>query len=158
VLGAANIEFTSIPATYTDLKVVASVRTSALTTIGNETLDLQINSLTTGYSGKQLYGGGGTATGALNRNNVVVSTIVAANDTTSAFSSVDIYLPNYAGSNQKAYSVDAVADSNSTTVYELDLTAKLNSTTSAITTLKLLCSSGNFVQYSSATLYGIKKN
>ena len=154
--GAANIEFASIPATYTDLLVKLSVRNTTATTVGNVTLDLQLNSLTTGYTGKQLYGSG-SSVGSLNRNNVIIGTLNSANDTASTFSNIEVYLPNYTSSNAKSYSVDSVSEGNVTTT-ELDLVAKANSTTSAITSLKFLCDLNNFAQYSTATLYGIKNS
>jgi hypothetical protein len=154
--GSSTISFSSIPATYTDLKVVLSVRNTTATTVGNVTLDMQINGLTTGYTGKQLFGSS-TTVGSLNRNNVIIGTLNSANDTASTFSNIEVYIPNYASSNAKAYSVDSVSESN-TSVTELDLLAKLNSTTSAITSLTFLCSFDNFAQHSTASLYGIKNS
>jgi hypothetical protein len=66
-----------------------------------------------------------------------------------------IYIPNYASSNYKSLSVDAVPEENGTQTYMI-LSAGLWSSSSAITSLKLVPNIGpNFVQYSTAYLYGI---
>jgi hypothetical protein len=67
---------------------VASVRNTTATTVGNVTLDMQINGLTTGYTGKQLFGSN-TSAGSLNRNNVIIGTLNSANDTANTFSNVE---------------------------------------------------------------------
>jgi len=151
--GAATIDFNSIPSTFTDLCIKLSVRNTTATTVGNVTLDMKINSLTTGYSGKQIFGSS-TSVGSLNRNNIIIGTLNSANDTANTFSNIEIYITNYTTSNQKSYSVDSVSESN-TAVTELDLLAKLNSTTSAITTITFSCSFDNFAQHSTAYLYGV---
>ena len=156
--GASSVTFNSIPQTgYTDLVVKVSARNTTATTTGNVGFNMKINGATTGYTGKQLYGGGGTAVGSINRNNTNIGTITSANDTASTFMSAEIYLPNYTGSNQKSYSVDSVSDTNSSTVYELDMLAKLQSTTSAITDITFLCDTDLFAQYSTFYLYGVAK-
>ena len=54
-------------------------------------------------------------------------------------------------------SADGVMENNATEAYQ-NLVAGLWSNTSAITSLTLAKSTGNFVQYSSASLYGIKNS
>jgi hypothetical protein len=153
-VNTASVTFSNIPQTgYTDLKVVASVRNTTATTTGNVNFQVQINSLTTGYTGKWLYGT--TSIGSTNANNTGIGTLTSANDTANAFSSVEIYLPNYTSSNVKTYSVESVSDTNSTTIYELDMLAKLQSTTSPITSLTFLCASDSLAAGSTFSLYGI---
>ena len=57
--GAASIEFTSIPSTYTDLQVLVSTRASNASIINNQRWTF--NSSSTGYSYKELYGDGSNA-------------------------------------------------------------------------------------------------
>jgi hypothetical protein len=78
-------------------------------------------------------------------------------DTANTFGNTDIYIPNYAGSANKSVSVDTVEENNGTTARAL-LGAILWSNTAAITALGLTPVSGSFVQYSTATLYGIKNS
>jgi hypothetical protein len=76
--------------------------------------------------------------------------------TANTFSSTEIYIPNYASANYKSYSVDQVDEGNQTTVYS-HLIAGLWSNTAPINQITFTPTSYNFVQYSTATLYGIRK-
>jgi hypothetical protein len=80
--------------------------------------------------------------------------------TANTFSNTEVYIPNYAGSTNKSISVDAVNEANSSTdfVYGLFLNAGIRSNTAAITAIRFSLLVGNFVQYSTATLYGIKNS
>ena len=156
--GAANIEFTSIPATYTDILVKYSLRGSdAANYINNR---ISFNSSTSGYSSKLLYGDGSAAGSA---NNSVTTAVdfsaysTGTSATASTFSSGEAYIPNYAGSNNKSLSVDHITENNATGVITA-LTAGLLSNSAAITSLKITPGSGTFAQYSTATLYGIKNS
>ena len=151
--GAASIEFGSIPQTYTDLKVLLSVRSSD----GSGTLRVQPNGLTTNLSSRRLEGSGSTATSATDGSVIAVYAITLSSYTASVFSNIEIYIPNYAGSTNKSISADGVMENNATESYQ-NLVAGLWSNTSAITSLTLAKATGNFVQYSSASLYGIKNS
>jgi len=153
--GAASIEFTSIPQTYTDLVVKLSARFNA-STIGVATT---FNNSTTNYSRRTV----GQYQGSVSSSSTITTSIrtdlmVAYLDATAnTFGSGELYIPNYAGSNYKSLSADGVAESNNTE-YGVNLIAGLWSDASAITSIKLANSDGNnFVQHSSATLYGISK-
>jgi hypothetical protein len=156
--GAASMDFTSIPSTYTDLKVALSVRTDRV--LANDYLKITINSGSS-YSGIQLAGNGASASSATFAGifaTQYAGEINGNTSTASTFSSVDIYLPNYLSSTAKPYSVDSAMEQNATTAY-LTLDAGLWSGTSAITSLTFAPGVGtNFVQYTTATLYGISKS
>jgi hypothetical protein len=154
--GQAAIEFTSIPQTYTDLVIKLSVRSSDTQDTGNVGMNMRINAATTGYSGLVMYGYGSTV-GSYASNTQSIGTIITGGaGVTSMFSNSQVHIPNYADSNAKSYSVDGVATINSTTLSESYSIGKNQSSTSAISSLTFTCSSGNFVQYSTATLYGIQ--
>jgi hypothetical protein len=136
------------------LKVIASVRGTAAVGLGSNSLLLKLNAITTGYTSKWLYASG-SSPGSTSGGPDSVGTMNFANDTASAFNSAEIYIPNYTSSNAKSYSVDSVTENNSATVNELDLLAKLNSTTSPITNITLTPETGNFVEGSTFYLYGI---
>lgn len=156
--GASSITFSSIPSTYTDLVVKLNARQSLS---GNDSLGIKFNSLTTGNSSRWLYGNGaGTGSGTDSSTVLVLgySTLPGTSATASTFNSTDIYIPNYAGSNQKSVSGDSVGENNGTTAFA-SLSAALQTLTSAITSISLLpYSGGNFVQYSTAYLFGIKSS
>lgn len=161
--GVASIDFTSIPSTYTDLCVKVSVRNS----VTNAGLAVRLNNDTGGnYTFKILYGVGTSASSfsqtiAAGYNTFVFAYTQPSQFTANTFGNAEMYLPNYAGSSNKSLSFDSVSEDNDTVAYS-SMTAGLWSNTSAITSIKLLTDpqgvSGNLVQYSSATLYGIKNS
>jgi hypothetical protein len=155
VLGATDITFSAIPATFTDLLVVASVRGSdALAT--NTNLRIQFNGSTSNYSERQLYGNGSSATSAT-LTYASLGYVSSAGATASTFGNCQAYIPNYASSAFKSISAEGVAEGN-TTAMLMALDAGLWSDTSAITSIKLFVPSYNLLQYSTATLYGISKS
>ena len=150
--GAASIAFTSIPQTYTDLLLLTSVRSTS-TGLG---LRIEYNGVGTGYTSRYLEGDGASASsGTLSINQAGNS--VSSAYTASVFANNSLYIPNYTGSTNKSSSSDAVTENNSTTSY-LDLYANLWSNTAAITSIALTVSVGNFAEFSSASLYGIKNS
>jgi hypothetical protein len=152
--GASSIDFTSIPATpYTDLLVVVSGRSTA--TAGDDPMRVYFNGSTSSYTVRYLYGSGsGTASGT--NGNYTGTTIPDANATSNTFGNVQIYIPNYAGSTNKSFSVDGVTENNGTTALQM-ISASLWSNTAAITSISLDLVNGNFTQYATASLYGITK-
>lgn len=155
VLGAASIAFTSIPATYTDLVIKLSSRS---TFVGADSrLKLQINSLTSGYTNRVVYGNGSSALSTNSTDYITFFYSGGTTTTASTFANNEIYIPNYAGSTAKSVSIDSVFENNATAAGNF-LNAGLSSDTAAITSLTITDNGGNFVQHSTASLYGIKKN
>ena len=152
--GAANIEFTSIAADWTDVCILLSARSTRAAT--QDTATIQFNGNASNYSMRRLYADGSTAYSD-NDTSLPTGHYSAANATANTFGNVIIYIPNYASSNYKSVSSEGVAETNGTTVF-MSMVAGLWSNTSAITSIKLTPFSGSFVQYSTATLYGIKNS
>lgn len=155
--GAASIDFTSIPQTGTDLLVVLSARGDNVN--ATRSLLVKLNSSSTSYSDKTLWGSGssvGSSSSSSGGVDINGGVIPAAGSTASTFSNGSIYIPNYSGSTNKSVSIDNVQENNATAAQQY-LTAGLWSNTSAITSINLTPSSGNFVQYSTASLYTITK-
>jgi hypothetical protein len=151
--GAANIEFTSIPSTYTDLVVKLSARNSS--TDGAVKISFNGNSSTGTY--RFLQGSGSAASSNNGSAFGFIGNETSTLDTASTFSSFDIYIPNAFGTSQKALSVDNVTENNATTAYATQVALLVN-LTSAITSLKLEPSANSFAQYTTASLYGIKNS
>lgn len=153
----ANIEFTSIPATYTDLVVVYSARTNYAGT--SDEAYLTFNNNTSNYSWRMLFGGGNSAASVSDSaaSNIAGMQIPGGNSTVSTFSNGQIYIPNYTSSNNKSVSSEATQEDNQTSAY-IKIVAGLWSNSAAITSVKLSGQAGNFVQYSTAYLYGIKNS
>jgi len=158
--GASSISFSSIPATYTDLKVVTSLRATG--SRGEDALLVRFNSDSTAanYTIRWIRGngsavtvgdGGGFAGGYVGEFN-------GGTSTTSTFTSEEIYVPNYAGTNKKSFSSDITQEANQAFAYA-HLVAGLWSGTAAITDITFIDHNGNnFAEYSTASLYGIKSS
>jgi len=155
--GSASISFTSIPQTYTDLVVKVSARATSATDF--RYVRIRFNSDSgSNYTNKRVYGDGATASSAGETNDTSGYAVTsAANNTANTFGNTDIYIPNYTSSNYKSFSVDAVSENNATTAYTM-LLANIWNSTSAITSITLLPTSGDFAQYSTFTLYGVYKD
>ena len=154
--GAASMEFTSIPSTYTDLVVKISGRSDNSGSFPNY---LRFNSDSgNNYTWINIYGfngvvysdndGGGInyAFGGYTNNSSL---------TASAFGNSEIYIPSYLSSNYKSVSADGVMETNNANGVSLGIQASLWNNTAAITTITLLPSVGNYAEYSTAYLYGI---
>lgn len=156
--GAANIEFTSIPNTYTDLLIKYSLRTTDTVSVYTD-INVQLNS-TNSSGGKVLYAISGTTVGSYSPNAAQSFFAMADGDTATAstFGNGEIYIPNYLSSNNKSLSGDSVIENNGTN-NGINLAAGLYSVTSAVTSFKLTpAASLSFKQYSTAYLYGIKNS
>lgn len=152
--GAANIEFTSIPATYTDLSICLSVRSSTAAE-----LYAQVNNSTSTIYQNRTIQGTGSSVSAANYQTAKYFLGEAnwSTFTANTFSSQSLYLPDYAGSKTKSLLVDSVTENNGTLAY-MYLISGLWSNTAAIDSIKFTISSGTFNQYSTAYLYGIKNS
>ena len=154
--GAASISFNSIPATYTDLVLKVSLRKD--TSYDRRLLQMTFNGVTSGYSDKSVYGtGSATSSGSFGGGvAIAIWDIPAALSTANTFSNIEIYCPNYTSSSNKSVSADGVQENNATTA-DAGLVAGLSNITSAISSINLYTDQGgNFVQYSTAYLYGVK--
>ena len=152
--GASSIEFTSIPSTYTDLIVKISTRDNRG---GSQNgYFISINGSTSNFSAKQIQADGSSTPASFG-----IARLIGYSPTTSGtastFSNSEFYFPNYAGSNNKSISADAIQENNQTTAYIL-VGAHLWSNTAAITSITFTPDTASFVQYSTATLYGIKNS
>ena len=152
--GAASMDFTSIPATYTDLMLVVSGRA----TTDNPTLYVYFNNDTTAanYTFRALNGDGASASSS-SATQAWFMRVVPSSATASTFSNGISYIPNYAGSTYKSVGTDSVTENNATTA-QLQLNAGLWSSTAAITSIKLDPYGTDFAEFSSASLYGISNS
>lgn len=155
--GTAQIDLTSIPGTYTDLLVLASVRSEYPTTTA--AINVRLNGQVAGvYSGRSLYGNGSSASTTSHTNSYALDPsiyIPGSSSTSNTYGNVLIYLPNYAnGANKKLYA--DIAGENNTTAAYCGIYAGSWNNTAAITQINLL-TNGDFEQYSTVYLYGITK-
>lgn len=148
--GASSIDFQNIPSSYTDLLLYISVRTSS-----NDSVYISFNNTTTTYNGIFIEGNGVAAgSGAMANGRYLVYPITT---TASTFASVMTYIPSYTSANRKCFYTDSVMEANATTAY-LDFLSNVWENTAAINQITLTPSAYTFSQYTTATLYGIKKD
>jgi hypothetical protein len=150
--GSASMTFSSIPQTYTDLKLVISGRSSD----GNFGYLIRLNNALSPYSGRWLEAVSSSVTSYAN-SNALGGYLDYSTQTADTFSSSEAYIPNYTGSNYKSYSIETMQESNSATGVYSAMGAQLWSDTSAITSIVLTINT-LFVQHTTATLYGIKSS
>jgi len=147
--GASSIDFTSIPSTFSDLKMVFSTRADSSTNDSK----IEFNGITTGYTERAV---GGNGSSAYSFADSTTNSLVNPNTfTANTFTNIEFYIPNYTSSTYKSFLIDSVQENNATTSNGI-INAALWSNTAAITSIKLSPSTGNFVQYSTAYLYGVK--
>ena len=162
--GASEIEFTNIPGTYQHLQLRGIGRISTSSTYwGNLKLQLNGDTADSTYSKHILYGNGASAgaTGDGGDGNGLYFFYTSGNSSvTSMFGAVVMDILDYA-STSKNKTVRAFGgwDNNGTGSTDTQkgyahLSSGMWPSTSAITSLKLVCS--NLVQHSTYALYGVK--
>jgi hypothetical protein len=149
---SATITFNSIPATYTDLRIVV-VGTAS----GNANVELTFNGDNSGagtnYSRTALGADGATATSTRDTNlPYIVNYLVFFRTSQPVFNSFDVF--SYAGSTFKTVLCEGAADTNG--AGGVGRTVGLWRDTAAITSLRLAFASQTFSTGTTATLYGIK--
>jgi hypothetical protein len=150
--GQTSIEFASIPATFTDLILVGSLRITA-DFVGRD-LNILFNGLSTNHSSRTLFGSGNARGSFTSTSNLLIQATNAVQATTNTFSNFQLYIPNYRIANAKNFSLTSVNENNATEAYQILQAGAWNST-SAITSITLTPPAGTFVLGSSVTLYGI---
>jgi hypothetical protein len=146
---AANITFSSIPATYTDLRIVLTGTTTA-----SVIPSLRLNGNTTSvYSNNELYGDGSTVASGRNSNTTELffSDTVSTSTTIPVMYTIDLF--SYAGSTNKTMLSTASGDLNGSGGVERNV--GLTRITAAITSIELRARSSTWAVGTTATLYGI---
>lgn len=160
-LGSAqsSITFSNIPQTYTDLLLVTSIRD---TSGGFQLLLLDINGSSSNRKWRSLFGNGVGGVGSQTETSgnpantiALVNGAVGGPISVVAYTSAQLYFPNYSGSSFKSFSADSVTENNSTENYNF-IEAGLWEQNSAITSLTVK-TTNTVAAGSSATLYGILK-
>ena len=165
--GAASVTFSNIPATFTDLKIVMSIK-SPTTSSAYEVLGINFTT-STSYSAKQLLYWFTTALSASSTTftksgttygrvfDTGFNTLSSTYPNPSIYSSIEIYVPNYRSANYKSYSAEMASENNTTGAF-LEMSAGLSSNTAAISAITLAGRDNDFMEYSTFSLYGISSN
>lgn len=149
----ANITFSGIPQTYTHLQLRMNLRNSAI----NNYATISINSGT--YRQHNVFALG--ASGSFTVNSSTGTDILPSNKSDSSllfFSSSILDIEDYSSTSRYKTLRGMNASRYDTTNANgyMWLTSMLSVNTSAVTSITITPSSGNFVQFSRATLYGWK--
>ena len=151
---ATSVTFSSIPATYTDLVLKISARDTA-TGVIYSSITATFDSTSSVYSRTDLIASGSTASSS--RQSVAYFYVdypgSNAGMTANTFGSAEVYIPNYAGSANKPFSVSSTVENNSATVNENYISAGYYRS-GAIATITLTAAA-NYSIGSSFYLYGI---
>ena len=157
--GAANIELTNIPQTYTDLIVKYSLKHSNT----QSTVRVTINSNTsTNYKWRRLLGDGSSvgsdnhSTYGAGYNTALFSQTNSSVMTAGAFGNGEIYIPNYTSNDFKFISMDSVSGNNASSA-PLAILSGILENTSPVTSIQFAPENagGTFAQYSAVYLYGV---
>jgi len=153
--GTATIEFANLPIIYTDLKIVVSARMDRAVT--RQSLNLWFNNSTGSWQSIRVagYDSNSTLSDAGSTTYYQIPQGVGTNATASTFSNSEYYILDYRGSQQKTLYSQSVTENNSTTAWMIDFGSGVWANTAAITNVKIDGNGYNFLQYSTATIYGI---
>lgn len=152
--GEASITFSPIAGDYTDLLLVGSVRSARATGVDDD-LVISFNGNTANFTIRRLFGTGTGDVGSLTTPARFAGYVVGNTATANTFSSISIYISNYASSSAKPFSTDSVSENNATEAYQA-ISAGLWNDSSAITSITLASSRAeNLLTETSFTLYGI---
>jgi len=150
-LGSATntITFSTIAATYTDLRLTLVFTTS----VGGANVFFRFNGDTgTNYSYTSLEGSGSAASSSRNTGANRLQTDTNSSTTIPHFETVDVF--SYAGSTNKTALMTAQEDDNGSGYVTRAVGLWRN--TAAITSMTAFCNGANFAIGTTATLYGIK--
>ena len=154
---SANITFSSITSSYTDLRLIVIVRSDRASVV--DSVNIQVNSDTgANYAATLLYGDGASAFSGseTNVNQILSGSIPGDTSASGTFGMLIVDFFNYAGSTNKTLLVNS-ASVNSATNGRAQRVVGLWRSTSAINAIKLYPIFGTvFRSGSTATLYGIK--
>ena len=156
--GSSSISFSSIPSTYKHLQIRGIARESSGSS--TENIKVVLNSDTgSNYSTHLLYttgGGSAYAYGAASTAYMFGGVIVNSGNTASVFGASVIDILDYANTNKyKTLRSLGGTDTNTSDSY-ISLFSGNWRSTSAVDTVTITAQTGNFVQYSTFALYGIK--
>jgi hypothetical protein len=154
--GAANVEFTSIPSTYSHLQIRAFARSTR--TEVQDYMDVRLNNDSgANYSYHFLQGDGSVtqAGGSVSLNQAYSSYIAGGNSTSGVFGVNILDILDYSSTNKnKTFRFLGGFDNNGSG--RIAMMSDLWMNTNAVTSVKLSPSTGSFSQYSQFALYGIR--
>lgn len=153
-----SIDFTSISSAYTDLRLVVFGRSSYGSTL--DIMQIQMNSVTTNYSRTVNYGNGSAAgsAGSTALDYWYIHWLPANTTNSNVFGLFIIDFMNYASTSYGKFGLyKSYSAGNASTNFEVQHGVLRNSSTAAISSLKIQTQNGNVAAGTIATLFGIKR-
>ena len=155
---ASTVSFSSIPQTFTDLKVVYSARN----TDSQAALYIRPNGSTANLSARRLMADGATVSSGTSGSTIYVFSLNDSTTTSNSYSNTEFYIPNYASTTvAKSISIDGTSETNASPgagAFRY-LGAGLWNDTTAISSITLVPEgTGIFAIGSSFYLYGISSD
>lgn len=157
--GAADITFSSIPQTYTDLKLVMSMRSAGNLGGGNTYFDIttvSFNGSSSNFLQQQAYGIGSGSPIAGTAATLQIH-CPGNGATSNTFGNAEMYITNYTLSANKLINVSLVTENNAANAINMAV-AGLWSQSAAINSITLTMYGGNIEQHSTFQLYGTVKS
>lgn len=150
----ASFDFTSIPPAYDDLILKISARSTG----SNVGLYVALNGSLSNQSRKLLYTDTGNSVSSYVDSTAAPGWTVNSGWTSNTFTNTELYFTNYANTSyNKRYYSDATTEQNATQNYA-GLISMIWASTAAINRITVTSGASDLAQYSSASLYGIKKS
>ena len=153
----SSIDFSNIPQTYTDLKLVLSLRTNRSSGDFGSLEFLINNDSTTSYADRITYNYNSSALSNTDTGytTLYMGGVNQTTQTSNVFSSHELYIPNYTSSKYKTLYGEWAAENNGTVTF-MGLGGGIWKKTEAINRITISVTGFTFNQYSTATLYGVK--
>lgn len=153
-----SVTFSSIPQTYTDLKLVFSARSDYGSAGGSE-VSIQLNSITSGYTSSMIYTNSGTSVSSATSSNPFFTWgggMVNTSSTANIFANSELYIPNYTLSRAKSAVTDSMTENNGSAIFG-QIVAHQSTNTAAVDSITIYAwqSFIKFVANSTFYLYGV---
>jgi hypothetical protein len=152
--GVADVTFSSIPAAYTDLVIQASVRSTESDNGSSLRCYFNADTSHTVLEARAI----GSSTASYQISYAQAGYVAASQSPANTFGIATIYIPNYASNKNKSSMGDIAQSSSTTSENYAVLSARLWSSTSAITSITLKTGLGTLIEHSKFSLYGIKNS
>ncbi len=153
----SSVTFSSIPQTFTNLRLIIAARSDGTGASGYDNALMQFNGVTTGYTWSTIWvtqGGAVTTTGGTAQSAMQCAEIWNSHFGTAGRGIVTIDIPNYSSASglKSMQSQTAASDGGAAGIQQIY--SGCSGTTAAITSITVAMGTGNFIAPSMFSLYG----
>jgi hypothetical protein len=151
----ASVVFSSIPATYTDLKLVTVIRSNENFDYYNLIFNTTQN---TSFSSLWSFSNGSTVSSGTRSDGNISATSNNSPYASNTFAVAEVYIPNYLDSQNKKFSAEQAQENTASNPVFMQITSNNWANTASINRLEIVAGDGGtkrFVSGSKFFLYGI---